>query len=93
MRKIRLYNFRNILNYFYFKRVYINSLTWNRDSCGLFDYESDNFSKNKLKTTGNAKIVRTKNDIHLLQDNYANNLDSYKVLGYIRKEKSKANFI
>lgn len=75
------------------KRVYIKSLTWNRDSFGLFDYESDNFSKNKLKTTGNAKIARIKNDIHLIQDNAQNterinNLENSKLLGSIRKEES-----
>ena len=49
--------------------------------------------KNKLKTTGNAKIARIKNDIHLIQDTAQNterinNLENSKLLGCIRKEES-----
>ena len=41
-----------------FYRVFFRGVTWQRDSHGLFDYESRNISKKNLKTQYTGKIVR-----------------------------------
>jgi len=38
--------------------VFFRSVTWMRDSHGLFDYESRNISKKNYKTKFTGKIIR-----------------------------------
>jgi len=47
-------------------RVFLRGVTWNRDSHGLFDYESKSINKKSCKTTMQSKIVRNENDIELV---------------------------
>jgi hypothetical protein len=56
----------------------MKTLTWPRDSHGLFDYESKNLTKKNLKTINPGssfkfsqsigKIARDGNDIYLVKD-------------------------
>lgn len=39
-------------------RVFFRSVTWMRDSHGLFDYESRNIGKKNYKTKSTGKIIR-----------------------------------
>lgn len=46
--------------------VFLRAVTWNRDSHGLFDYESKSISKKSCKTQFASKIVRVDNDVELV---------------------------
>lgn len=48
----------------------IKTLTWNRDSQGLFDYETRFTQKEKLSTEKASRLVRSGNDckIHSFDD-------------------------
>ena len=46
--------------------VFLRGVTWNRDSHGLFDYESKSISKKSCKTQYVSKIIRVNNDIELV---------------------------
>lgn len=48
--------------------VIINSLTWARDSHGLFDYESRNIIRSQLQTEGDAQLLRTGNHVQLMTE-------------------------
>ncbi|CAG9321062.1 unnamed protein product [Blepharisma stoltei] len=45
--------------------VIMKSLTWTRDSHGLFDYESRNICKKSLKAYGPCEILRKGNEVNL----------------------------
>jgi hypothetical protein len=47
-------------------RVFFRGVTWQRDSHGLFDYESRNISKKNLKTQYTGKIIRQLNTIEFI---------------------------
>ena len=69
-------------------RVLMKAATWTRESHGLFDYESQHISKRNLKASSSVKIVRIKNDIHLI-NNLVNEKklinENSKVLGCLKK--------
>ena len=46
--------------------MFLRAVTWQRDSHGLFDYESKSISKKSLKTTSQGKIIRYQNEIDLI---------------------------
>jgi len=46
--------------------VFFRGVTWNRDSHGLFDYESRNINKKNIKTQSVGKLVRIKDDVELI---------------------------
>ncbi|EGR32703.1 hypothetical protein IMG5_073530 [Ichthyophthirius multifiliis] len=56
--------------------------TWNRDSHGLFDYESKGITKSQLKVPQPSIIVRDKEEIKLMYSNQIDNPD-LKKLGWI----------
>ena len=43
----------------------MKGITWSRDSHGLFDYESRHLTKNTMKTSNQAQLIRKLNDIQL----------------------------
>ncbi|CAG9310306.1 unnamed protein product [Blepharisma stoltei] len=45
--------------------VFMKSLTWSRDSHGLFDYESRNILKRNLKAYGPCEVLRKGNEVTL----------------------------
>ncbi len=47
----------------------IKTMTWNRETHGLFDYESHFITSNQLKTSSSASIVRIGNECSLWSDN------------------------
>ena len=57
-----------------FFRILMKGITWSRDSHGLFDYESRHLTKKTLKADKANMIMRTGNDLSLV--NY-NNLESF----------------
>lgn len=77
-----------------FIRAYIKCSTWTRDSNGLFDYQSKHISTKLLKTSTNAKIIRIKNDIHLINDyiNEKNMSENSKILAHLNKKKGIFHF-
>ncbi len=48
------------------RRVFFRGVTWNRDSHGLFDYESRNINKKNIKTQSIGKLVRINDDVELV---------------------------
>jgi len=46
-------------------KIVIKTLTWSRDSHGLFDYESKNVNKKYLTCQGPNNLIRIKNDVQL----------------------------
>ena len=54
---------------FFLYRVFLRAVTWQRDSHGLFDYESKSILKKSLKTIARGKIIRTGNEIELININ------------------------
>jgi len=46
----------------------IKSLTWSRDSHGLYDYEGKNFTKKSIKTHRSGVLSRNGDDVHLIKD-------------------------
>jgi pSer/pThr/pTyr-binding forkhead associated (FHA) protein len=47
----------------------IKSLTWSRDSHGLYDYEGKNFTKKNIKTHRSGVLTRNGDDVHLVKEN------------------------
>ncbi len=45
--------------------MFFRGVTWQRDSHGLFDFESKNLVKKNMKTSASAKVWRVNNDIDL----------------------------
>mmetsp|Transcript_27076 Transcript_27076/g.36191 ORF Transcript_27076/g.36191 Transcript_27076/m.36191 type:complete len:98 (+) Transcript_27076:462-755(+) len=45
----------------------MKGITWSRDSHGLFDYESRHLTKKTLKSSYEAMIMRSSNDLMLTQ--------------------------
>jgi hypothetical protein len=43
----------------------LRGVTWNRDSHGLFDYESRQTSQKSFKTQSNCKMVRVESNLEL----------------------------
>jgi len=66
----------------------MKTVTWSRDSHGLFDYESRHVSKKNLKTPGAGKIVRDGNDIQLVAQIPAES-ENCKVLASLKHEDDK----
>ena len=52
--------------------VLMKGITWSRDSHGLFDYESRHLTKKTLKSSYEAMIMRSGNDLGLHQYQDAN---------------------
>ena len=48
----------------------LNIKTWSRDSHGLFDYEASTTKTNQLILQNNCKLIRKKNDVRFIQENY-----------------------
>lgn len=46
--------------------VFMRGVTWNRDSHGLFDYESKSIAKQAWITQEESRILRFENDIKIL---------------------------
>ena len=46
--------------------VLMKGITWSRDSHGLFDYESRHLTKKTLKSSYEAMIMRSGNDLMLV---------------------------
>lgn len=65
--------------------------TWNKDSHGLFDYESGSISRQTLKTFRSVKIARLNETIRLLTDvaNTKKLPDPTKLLGYLHEHNGK----
>lgn len=51
------------------KKLVIKTSTWNRDSHGLFDYESNNVVKKNIKTSNNCMLIREGNDVQIAPEN------------------------
>lgn len=47
----------------------MKGITWSRDSHGLFDYESRHLTKKTLKSSYEAMIMRSGNELSLLRYN------------------------
>lgn len=47
----------------------MKGITWSRDSHGLFDYESRHLTKKTLKASQESMIMRTGNELSLVQYN------------------------
>ncbi len=76
-------------------RVFFRGVTWQRDSHGLFDYESRNISKKNLKTQYTGKIIRQLNTIEFIAPTQRiEDLPGYKkeectTLAQIKQDSSK----
>jgi hypothetical protein len=72
----------------------MKATTWSRESHGLFDYESQYVSKKNLKAYSSAKIIRIKNDIHLVTDcvNEKSLSENSKTLAYLKHQDGKYCF-
>mgnify|MGYP002475727197 FL=1 len=46
----------------------LQTLTWGRESHGLFDYESRSTHEKKLKASGDCKLIRTENEVEIIKD-------------------------
>ena len=49
--------------------MFLRAVTWQRDSHGLFDYESKSITKKSLKTNTQGKIIRSSNEVDLVSIN------------------------
>ena len=69
----------------------MKTTTWTRESHGLFDYESTYISKKQLKALSSAKILRIKNDIHLMTDILNDKVlsENSKVIATLRHNNGK----
>ena len=50
--------------------VFMRGVTWNRDSHGLFDYESKSIAKQAWNTQEESRILRVENDIKIVPLHY-----------------------
>jgi len=50
-------------------QVFIKTLTWSRDSHGLFDYESKSLTKKNLKANHTGRVMRQGNDVRVAKEN------------------------
>ena len=57
-------NFNRILTRF---SLNVRAFTWNRDSHGLFDYESQSVTKRTFKVRNDAKIYRAGGDVKMTE--------------------------
>ena len=48
--------------------VIMKAVTWNKDSHGLFDYESRHVRKRQLKSNTTGKLVRNGEEIQIMND-------------------------
>jgi hypothetical protein len=84
---------------FHFNSVFFRGVTWQRDSHGLFDYESRNISKKNLKTQYTGKIIRQLNSIEFIAPTQRiEDLPGYKkeectTLAQIKQDSSKFSFL
>jgi hypothetical protein len=62
-------------------RVVVKAVTWQRDSHGLFDYESCQITKNLLHASSSCRIVRSDKEVKLIPTNEEADLDSKILLG------------
>ena len=71
----------------------MKGITWNRDSHGLFDYETRHPLKKQMKTEISQQLVRTsKNELHLIpvdQDYKTSFANDAQLLLTIKKLRSK----
>ena len=47
----------------------MNTITWNRDSHGLFDYQSRHIYKKTLVASNNSELIRVHNEILFISEN------------------------
>ena len=55
---------------YHLPRIVIQTLTWSRDSNGLFDYESKNLAKKSFVARRTSQLVRIENDVLLKEDDF-----------------------
>lgn len=71
-------------------RVFFRAVSWQRDSHGLFDYESRNIVKMSLKTQSQGQIIRDENEIDFAKpDHLIDNVQkpNAKSLCLLKKDK------
>ena len=71
-------------------RVVVKAVTWQRDSHGLFDYESCQITKNLLHASASCRIVRSDKEVKFIQVNEEPELDSRILIGI--EATSQGNF-
>ncbi len=54
--------------YFNNNRVFLKTITWTRDSHGLFDYESHHITRKNVRASGNSTLSRVNNEIQIKQE-------------------------
>jgi hypothetical protein len=55
-------------------RVFFRGVTWQRESHGLFDYESRNIAKVNLKASGEGQILLVNNEIEFVESSRVEDL-------------------
>ena len=63
--------------------ITIRTLTWSRESHGLFDYESHSIHKNTLKASGASKIIRNCNEVQLIPQNAETDSPDSLILAFL----------
>ena len=66
LRKVVKKQCKCLLKVKYVYSVFFRSVTWMRDSHGLFDYESRNISKKNYKTKFTGQIIRQQNQVDFI---------------------------
>ena len=69
----------------------ISTRTWNRETHGLFDYESHLITSNQLRTRSSASIVRIGDECSIWRDNKLPR-DSFTSLCRVVFDKTDKNF-
>lgn len=72
-------------------RVLIQTLTWARDSNGLFDYESKNLHRKSFVTRSTIRLVRLGNDVLMKDEDYELETEAVAGLGWVLETNGKAH--
>ncbi|KRX04038.1 SMAD/FHA domain [Pseudocohnilembus persalinus] len=70
---------KNTFSPYFLSNVTVKSMTWNRDSHGLFDYEAKNLQKKIINIMDQGVVVRCKDDVNFNKE-YLNETEEIKNL-------------
>lgn len=65
------------------RRVQIQTLTWGRDSNGLFDYESKNLHKKNFVARSTSQLIRRGNDCLLMEEDFKVDAETTTSLAWV----------
>lgn len=68
----------------------IQTLTWARDSNGLFDYESKNLHRKSFVTRATVRLVRLGNEVMLKEEDYELESEAVAGLGWVLESNGRA---